>query len=80
MLLLPAALWFHYLAALLPFAALAWQRATRRDRAVIVGSAAAVTCGVAWLPLATCGAVVLVLSLLRPLARPRPGARPMPAA
>jgi hypothetical protein len=79
MLLLPAALWFHYLAALLPFAALGWERAAARNRAVIVASAAAVTLGVAALPLATAGAVALVISLLRPLARPRPGVRPTPA-
>ncbi len=76
MLLLPAALWFHYLAALLPFAALAWQRATASNRGVIVASAAVLTLGVAWLPLATAGAVVLVLSLLRPLSRPRRDGRP----
>jgi hypothetical protein len=71
MLLLPAALWFHYLAALLPFAALGWGRATTRNRLAIVVSAAAITLGVAWLPLATAGAVAMVLSLLRPLSRPR---------
>jgi hypothetical protein len=79
MLLLPAALWFHYLAAVLPFAALGWARATPRNRLVIIASAAAVTVGVAWLPLATTGAVVVVLSLLRPLARPRPGVQSLTA-
>ena len=74
MLLLPAALWFHYLAALLPFAALGWDRRQRaKPRRRSLRRRPRVTVGVAWLPLATAGAVALVLSLLRPLARAAPG-------
>ena len=65
MLLLPAALWYHYLAVLLPLAILAWPSATRSERVSLVGAGALVTGGVAWLPLATIGAAGLLLISLR---------------
>ena len=59
MLLLPAQLWYHYLVVLLPLAALAWSRADARQRGALIVSAAAVSFGIAWLPLATLGAMAL---------------------
>jgi hypothetical protein len=59
LLLLPAALWYHYLVVLLPIAIVAWRRATVATRAALVGGGAAVTVGVAWLPLALTGGVVI---------------------
>ena len=64
MLLLPAALWYHYLAVLLPQAALAWPRATGRARAALAGCAALISLGIAWLPLATLGAAALATVLV----------------
>ncbi|MFI5253970.1 MAG: glycosyltransferase family 87 protein [Candidatus Limnocylindrales bacterium] len=72
MLLLPAAIWFHYLALLLPLAVFAWARATRRQRAALAIGGGAVSVGVAWLPLALGGAFVLVGAALVAL---RPGPR-----
>jgi len=73
-LLIPAALWYHYLAVLLPVAVVAWGRATGRERAGIFAGAALVSVGIAWLPLALAGGVVIVgcaLAALRPeLRRP----------
>jgi hypothetical protein len=74
MLLVPGSLWYHYLVVLLPFAAIAWVRATAPARALLLGSAAAVSLGLAWLPGALAGAVVLTgtsLAVLRPR-RPEP--------
>jgi len=68
-LLIPAALWYHYLAVLLPVAVVAWGRATGRERAGIFAGAALVSVGIAWLPLALAGGVVIVgcaLAALRP--------------
>ena len=61
MLLLPAATWYHYLAALLPVAALAWPAASVRGRLGLLAAAAAIAVGVAALPLATLGATVLLV-------------------
>ncbi|MGH2407815.1 MAG: glycosyltransferase family 87 protein [Candidatus Limnocylindrales bacterium] len=72
MLLLPGAIWYHYLALLLPVAIHAWARAGSRQRLGLAIGAAAVSFGVAWLPLASLGAAVLVaasLIALRPPAR-----------
>jgi hypothetical protein len=73
-LLIPAALWYHYLVVLLPVAVLAWGRATGRQRAALFAGAALVSIGIAWLPLALAGGVVIVgcaLAALRPeLLRP----------
>ena len=60
MLLLPAALWYHYLCVLLPVAAIAWPRATRDARLGLVAGAAAIVVGIAWLPLACIGAIALL--------------------
>jgi hypothetical protein len=89
MLLLPGSLWYHYLVVLLPFAAMAWSPAAPAARLLLLISAALISLGLAWLPLALLGAVGLAsgsLVLLWPqpshppavaLARPRP-AEPRP--
>jgi Glycosyltransferase family 87 len=61
-LLIPSALWYHYLAVLLPLAALAWARATRRERGALVALGGVVTAGIAalWLAAAAAGAMLLV--------------------
>ena len=64
MLLLPGSLWYHYLVVLLPFAAIAWVPASLPTRILLLGSAAAITIGVAWLPLALMGAIVLACTSL----------------
>jgi len=63
-LLIPAALWYHYLAVLLPVAIVAWGRANARQRAALLAGAALVSIGVAWLPLALAGATIAVASAL----------------
>ena len=73
MLLLPAATWYHYLAALLPVAALAWPAAGTRARLSLLAAAALITVGVAALPLATVGAVALVGVVLAVHLRPPVG-------
>jgi hypothetical protein len=78
MLLLPAALWFHYLAVLLPLAAFAWPSAGARTRIALLASMVLVTFGVALLPLATVGATVASASVIW-VVRPRgPGHPPDP--
>lgn len=67
MLTIPGSIWYHYLALLLPPAAFAWPAASRRQRAAMAFAAAAVTFGLAWLPLATIGATVLAVAVLRVL-------------
>ena len=42
MLIIPGTLWFHYLAVLLPFAAMAWPRASMAHRGILLASAASV--------------------------------------
>ncbi len=82
MLLLPAALWYHYLVVLLPLAILAWPRATHRARVGMVIAGLCVSGGVAWLPMATIGGVAMALAIVGVLsARPRPVAldHPVPA-
>jgi hypothetical protein len=64
MLLLPAAIWYHYLVVLLPLAVLAWPRASARLRVVLIGAGAAISVGLAWLPLATLGAVALAAAIV----------------
>jgi len=64
MLLLPAALWYHYLAVLLPVGVVAWGRAAGRQRAALFAGAALVSVGIAWLPLALAGATIVVASAL----------------
>ena len=64
MLLLPAALWYHYLVVLLPIGILAWPPAGPRARAALVVAGACISAAVAWLPLATLGAALfLIVSL-----------------
>ena len=60
MLLLPAALWYHYLAATLPLAACAWPAASARRRGALLGGAALVLVGLAWLPAALVGGAVMI--------------------
>jgi alpha-1,2-mannosyltransferase len=74
MLLLPAALWYHYLCVLLPIAALAWPAAGPRLRAVLALGAALVSSAVAWLPLALVGATVIIAAALHALWPRRPAA------
>ena len=59
-LLLPAAWWYHYLALLLPVAALVWPAAGTRARIGMTGAMTAIVLGVAWLPAATAGALTLL--------------------
>jgi hypothetical protein len=74
MLLIPGALWYHYLAVLLPPAAFAWARATANERFALVGGAACITVALVWLPLATFGAMLLATATLRALWPRRPSA------
>jgi hypothetical protein len=69
MLLLPPALWYHYLAVLLPLAIVAWPHATPTVRAALIVAGATVSAGVAWLPLATIGWVALAALITFVLAR-----------
>ena len=74
MLLLPASLWYHYLALLLPFAAIAWPRSSRPQRVALFVAALSITLGLAWLPVALLGAItmtVLTLYALWPSASER---------
>jgi hypothetical protein len=59
-LLIPSSLWYHYLAALLPLAALAWGKAVSRDRVGLFGGVALICMGIAALWIALLGAVVTV--------------------
>ena len=64
MLLLPAALWYHYLAALLPVAALAWTRSRRAGRVLMVAGGVLVAFGLVWLALSLVGAILLMAAAL----------------
>jgi hypothetical protein len=70
-LLIPATLWFHYFALLLPFAAFAWVRATTRERLALLAGGALLSAGLSWFPFADIGAIVLMAAVLRVLAPPR---------
>ena len=63
-LLLPAALWYHYLVLLLPLAAFVWVRAALRTRAVLLASGALISVGMTVPPLAAAGAAALAVTLL----------------
>jgi hypothetical protein len=64
-LLLPAAIWYHYLALFLPLAIFAWVRAPRVGRLVLLASGALVDVGVLFLPLATlAGALLAAVSVV----------------
>lgn len=73
MLLLPAAVWYHYLVVLLPLAAMAWPRGSLRLRVTLACSAAITVAGIAWLPFATLGGAAM-LSLSLTVLWPRPDA------
>jgi hypothetical protein len=64
MLLIPASLWYHYLVVLLPFAAIAWPRASSWMRTILLAGAAAVTVGLVWLPLTLAAGAILAVSSL----------------
>jgi hypothetical protein len=74
LLLLPSALWYHYLVVALPIGALAWARARPAERGLMVAGGAAVSLGLAWLPLAVLGTVVFFAGAVRVLARQQPAA------
>lgn len=64
LLLLPSALWYHYLAVLLPLAAFAWVRAGRGTRVGLLAGGAMVTFGLAALPMTVVGAGLMTGSTL----------------
>jgi hypothetical protein len=61
---LPSAIWYHYLAVMLPVAALAWHRASPRGRALLVGGSAVISVAVVWLPLALGGVALLTAAAI----------------
>jgi hypothetical protein len=63
-LLLPGSLWYHYLVILLPFAAIAWPRASRSARLILFIAAALITFSLVWLPLALFSAILLASTTL----------------
>jgi hypothetical protein len=63
-LLVPAALWYHYLTVLLPLATFAWVRAGRAVRRSMVASVAAVSLGLVLPALAAVGAAWLGVSAM----------------
>jgi hypothetical protein len=65
MLLLPAAIWYHYLAVLLPLAVIAWCRGDPKARTMLVAGGALVSFGLASLCLALLGAPLMVAGALR---------------
>ena len=69
LLLLPGTFWYHYLAVLLPLAALAWPRAGRSARAILLLSAAVVSItGIVFEPLlAQLGAAGVLVTATRVL-------------
>jgi hypothetical protein len=64
LLLLPGSLWYHYLVILLPFAAIAWPRASRSARLILFIAAALITFSLVWLPLALFSAILLASTTL----------------
>jgi hypothetical protein len=65
MLLLPAAIWYHYLAVLLPLATVAWCRARPRTRALLLAGGVLTSFALVSLPFATLGGALLVLGSMR---------------
>ena len=65
-LLLPAAIWYHYLCVLLPFIVLGWGKAGGRARAAILAGIVLIDLALVWIPLATIGATLIVVALLAP--------------
>jgi hypothetical protein len=80
MLLLPGALWYHYLAALLPLAAAAWPRATAPERATLLLGSVLTTAGVTLLVAAAVGSVLLIATAAMVFSRPAHAPRPAAAA
>lgn len=74
---LPAAIWYHYLAVLVPLGVLAWWAGSAKTRAVLLGSGALVTIGIAALPIASAGGFALGAAILAGL-RPGPVVSPEP--
>ena len=72
-LLIPAAFWYHYLVVLLPVAVLAWGAARGGLRTALVAGGVLVSVGVAWLPLALVGAIVVGATALTALRPGHPG-------
>ena len=71
LLLVPGSLWYHYLVILLPFAAIAWPRATAPQRGTLLVSALLISLSLAWLPLAVIGSTLMIgVSAL--IIRPQP--------
>ena len=66
-LLLPAALWYHYLVLLLPLAAFAWVRASVTTRAALLMSGILVSAGITMPLLAAAGTGALAATLLTAL-------------
>jgi hypothetical protein len=69
--LLPAALWYHYLALLLPLAAFVWVHAGASTRAVLVGSGVLTSAGMTVPLMAAIGAGAMAVALVVAL-RPAP--------
>ena len=63
-LLAPAALWYHYLAVLLPLALFAWPAASAIQRSMLAAGGALVSAGVAFLPLAVIGSGLMLAGSL----------------
>jgi hypothetical protein len=70
MLLLPAAIWYHYLAVLLPLAVVAWCRGDVRARIVLLTGGALISLALASLSLALVGAPLMVFGALWALRAP----------
>jgi glycosyl transferase family 87 len=64
LLLLPSALWYHYLCVLLPLAAFAWTHAALRTRLGLLAGAGMITFGLAALPMTVVGAALMTGSTL----------------
>ena len=63
-LIVPPAIWYHYLCVLLPFVVLAWPLADGRIRALLLLGVVLVDLGLVAIWIATVGATVVVLALL----------------
>jgi hypothetical protein len=70
MLLLPAALWYHYLAVLLPLAIVAWCRGDTPARLMLMAGGALISLGLASLSLVLVGGPLLVAGAVRALRSP----------
>jgi hypothetical protein len=66
MLLLPTALWYHYLCVFLPLAAYGWVNGDVERRAALIAGMAMITIGLAWFPLVFIGGVLVGVALIYP--------------